>query len=283
MKKLSLLTAHISILLLPLLMLIFAPVAHAQTQAWTGVCVGTKINIVDYNNNTSSADATTVPTIQGLQCLIGNILSVAITGIGLIGFVMFIVGAFFYMLSGGNAKGTETAKNTITYAIIGLVVALSAFIILNLIAAFTGVSSILNFSIPGATSGTPTQQQPAPAARQICAPANCQQVCGAGFVRDPGPACANTALTCCKPDLNSCAKTAGQSCQTSCNSNIETPGVGTCTTGVCCAQKNAADCLSGTGANQICVFGSCDANLNQSPGVGACIGNHAGQTCCMQL
>jgi hypothetical protein len=89
-----------------------------------------------------------VATIQGLQCLIGNVLTVAVTGIGFAGFVMMIVASFHYLLSGGNSKGKETARNTITFAVIGVVVAVSAFIILNLIAAFTGVESILEFVIP---------------------------------------------------------------------------------------------------------------------------------------
>jgi len=64
--------------------------------------------------------------------------------------VMLLVGSFRYLFSGGNSKGTETAKNTITFAVIGLVVALSSFVILNLIAEFTGVKTILEFVIPEA-------------------------------------------------------------------------------------------------------------------------------------
>lgn len=100
-----------------------------------------------------------VATIQGLQCLLGNVLTVAITVIGLAAFVMLIFGAFGYMLSGGNSKGTENARNTITFAIVGIVVALSAFIILNLIANFTGLNgeggslNITRFVIPESGDG----------------------------------------------------------------------------------------------------------------------------------
>ncbi len=112
--------------------------AQAQgPQAWTGVCV--------------EGD---VATIQGFQCLIANIFSVAITVIGLGGFVMMIVGSFYYLTSGGNTKGTDTAKKTLTSAVLGLVVALSAFIILNLIASFTGVSIIKQFRIQTEVEGS---------------------------------------------------------------------------------------------------------------------------------
>lgn len=112
--------------------------AHAQTQEWTGVCVAG-----------SSGD---VPTIQGLECLIANIFTVIITLIGLGGFVMFIIGAFLWMTAGSNPKNIDSAKKTFTYAVLGLVLALSAFIIINLIADFTGVSVIKTFRIP--TSST---------------------------------------------------------------------------------------------------------------------------------
>lgn len=95
-----------------------------------------------------------VATIQGFECLITNVLSVIITVIGLAAFVMLIVSAFRYMLSGGNSKGIETSRNAITFAIVGIVIALSAFAILNLIAGFTGIEEVTQFTIPN--SDTPS-------------------------------------------------------------------------------------------------------------------------------
>ena len=114
---------------------------------WKGDCVENVTKVVD--GQSVNFD---VATIQGLRCMIANVLSVAITGIGLAGFIMLIVGSFRYIASGGNTKGAETAKNTITFAVIGLVVALSSFVILNIIAEFTGVKTILDFVIPEASS-----------------------------------------------------------------------------------------------------------------------------------
>lgn len=122
--------------------LVFAqPVSAQVTQPWTEVCV--------------EGD---VATIQGFQCLVGNILQIGVAGVGLAGFVMMIVGAFRYLLSGGNAKGIDDGKKTMTYAIGGLVVAVSAFFILNIIADFTGVDTILNFTIPA--PGTAAERNP---------------------------------------------------------------------------------------------------------------------------
>lgn len=132
----------ISITVLTFLMaftLVASPV-RAQTGDWSGVCVGSATDL--------GVDASDVATLQGLECLIANIFTVIITVIGLAGFVMFLVGSFRWLVSGGNSKGIDTAKGTMTYAVVGLVVALSSFIVLNLIANFTGVQIITTFSIP---------------------------------------------------------------------------------------------------------------------------------------
>lgn len=129
---------------------VFSPV-YAQTQEWSGVCVGPKDMVV--KGGKTVTDASDVATIQGVQCLLANIFSVIISVIGLAGFVMFIVGSFRYLLSGGNSKGTETAKNTFTFMVIGIIVALSGFILLNLLSKFTGISIITNISIPSSEQG----------------------------------------------------------------------------------------------------------------------------------
>lgn len=88
-----------------------------------------------------------VATIKGIECLAANILGIAISGIGLAAATMLVVGSILYLTSGGVPKGTEAAKKTITYAIIGLVVAISAWIILNFISVFTGNQAILKFGV----------------------------------------------------------------------------------------------------------------------------------------
>lgn len=113
--------------------------AFAQTVSWSGVCVGGAGN--------------DVATIQGLECLIANVFTVIITLIGLAAFVMLIVGSVRWLMSGGNSSALDKARSTMTYAIIGIVVALSAFIVLNLISGFTGVDTIQEFRIPTSDEG----------------------------------------------------------------------------------------------------------------------------------
>lgn len=103
----------------------------AQTSSWTGVCI--------------SKTDTDVATLQGIQCLVANLLSTFLTLVGIAAFIMLIISSFRILFSGGNSQVMEKAKNSVTYAIIGLVVAVGAFVILNLIAEFTGVKTILEF------------------------------------------------------------------------------------------------------------------------------------------
>jgi membrane-bound ClpP family serine protease len=94
------------------------------------------------------------------MCLLANVLSVSLTVIGLAGFVMMIVGSLTWLLSGGSSQNVEKARKTMTFAIIGLVVALSSYMIIHLIAEFTGISILEEFTLPSSetnwTSPTPT-------------------------------------------------------------------------------------------------------------------------------
>ena len=109
---------------------------YAQTTTWLGTdCVGRNVS-----------GAYNVATIQGLECLFSNILSIAITGLGLIMFVLIIVGGFKYLTAGGDPKALESAKGTLTWAIIGLVVAILAWFILQAISNLTGITDLLHFT-----------------------------------------------------------------------------------------------------------------------------------------
>lgn len=64
---------------------------------------------------------------------ISGITNLMITIIGIVSVIMLIIGGFRYVLSGGDQKGTTAAKDTILYAIIGVVVALLSYSIMNFV------------------------------------------------------------------------------------------------------------------------------------------------------
>ena len=95
----------------------------------------------------SDPDNYNVATLRGIECIVGNLLGVAITLVGLGVLVMLIYASFQLLTSGGDPKAAAAAKGTATYAIIGLILALSSWFILSLLAGFTGNPNILEFSI----------------------------------------------------------------------------------------------------------------------------------------
>ena len=53
--------------------------------------------------------------------------------VGVVAVIMLIIGGVKYVISGGDSKKVTDAKNTVLYAIIGLVIAFLAFAIVNFV------------------------------------------------------------------------------------------------------------------------------------------------------
>ena len=62
-----------------------------------------------------------------------NVINWIIGIIGFLAVVMIVVGGFNYTLSQGDAAKVKKAKDTIIYGVVGLVIALLAFAIVNLV------------------------------------------------------------------------------------------------------------------------------------------------------
>lgn len=62
-----------------------------------------------------------------------TITNVLLFLIGAISVIMLIIGGIRYTISGGDSSQVTAAKNTILYAIVGIVVALLAFAIVNFV------------------------------------------------------------------------------------------------------------------------------------------------------
>ncbi len=87
-----------------------------------------------------------VATIQGLEGIFENVVRVALGFAAIALFIMLIVGGFKYITSGGNPKSLESAKKTLTSAILGMILVASAYLILRFIGVFTG-ANVENFRI----------------------------------------------------------------------------------------------------------------------------------------
>jgi len=85
---------------------------------------GAGVNAVD-PGNTAGAD--------GLPEVAKNIINVILYVLGILAVGFIIYGGVKYSMSAGDATKVKSAKDTIMYAIIGLIVAILAFAIVNFV------------------------------------------------------------------------------------------------------------------------------------------------------
>ena len=95
-----------------------------------------------------------VPTLKCLEVVFGNILFMSSALIILVLFIMFVVGAFRYLTSLGNPENLKKAQGTLRYALLGFILFISAYLILNMICFLFlgGIGSkckLFKFEIPG--------------------------------------------------------------------------------------------------------------------------------------
>ena len=65
--------------------------------------------------------------------LVGRVTNALLVIAGAVAVIMIVVGGIRYILSAGNEKGTQAAKSTITNAVVGLIITLLAFAIVNFV------------------------------------------------------------------------------------------------------------------------------------------------------
>lgn len=70
---------------------------------------------------------------NSLYVLIGNVVNLLLTIAGIIAVIMIVIGGIRYTTSAGDAGQTKSARDTIIYAVVGLVVAIMAFAIVNFV------------------------------------------------------------------------------------------------------------------------------------------------------
>lgn len=86
-----------------------------------------------------------VATLDCIPAVVQNVIFAAFIFAGIIALILIIYSGIKFILSGGDAKQVEGARKTLTYAIIGFILILLSFAILNLISTVTGVSCIQLF------------------------------------------------------------------------------------------------------------------------------------------
>lgn len=96
------------------------------------------INVFEPCNTSSTAANSAVCADAGKaqsNDFINTIVNTLLYILGAIAVIMIIVGGIMYVTSGGDAGNVKKAKDTILYSVIGLIVAILAFTIINFVVA----------------------------------------------------------------------------------------------------------------------------------------------------
>lgn len=104
--------------------LMAAPVALVPTA--DVVANSAKTTILDGANKAQTG-------ASDLEGTITDVTNVLLFLIGAVGVIMLVLGGFKYVTSNGNADQIKSAKNTVLYAVIGIVVAILAFAIVRFV------------------------------------------------------------------------------------------------------------------------------------------------------
>lgn len=70
---------------------------------------------------------------RSVQVIIGDAIRVVLGISGSIALLMFLYGGFTWMTAGGSPEKIETAKNTLTWAGLGLAVIFSSYVLVNFV------------------------------------------------------------------------------------------------------------------------------------------------------
>jgi cytochrome bd-type quinol oxidase subunit 2 len=101
--------------------------ATANAQDVTGnLCAGANFSVNDKNCDATGAE-------QSVETIITTVINIFSLVVGFVSVIMIIIGGFKYITSGGNEGSVSGAKNTILFAIVGLVIVALAQVIVQFV------------------------------------------------------------------------------------------------------------------------------------------------------
>ncbi|MEI7620462.1 MAG: pilin [Candidatus Falkowbacteria bacterium] len=100
---------------------------------------------------------------DGVQLMV-NVANWILGIVGSLALLMFVLGGFMFLISGGNAKTVEMGKGILIGAVIGLILVFSSYMIIQFSMSAMGLTWSGNTNLP-----TPAPVAPIPAAQEPCA------------------------------------------------------------------------------------------------------------------
>lgn len=122
-QSIASLLAAVSLVVIP----VAVPVMVSAVSQGTCVAQGSNLDLSQTNCTGNTATSSSTTKINDLVKTVINVFSIIV---GIVSVIMIIVAGLRYITSGGESSNVSGAKNTIIYAIVGLViVALAQFIV----------------------------------------------------------------------------------------------------------------------------------------------------------
>ena len=135
MKKLSIKFVNLAVAL---------PVVALVATAFVGVTPAFAADCDPANGLTNSADCAQgtgqAETLVGDGGVFQTVTNILLFIIGAVAVIMLVIGGIRYTISGGDSNQITAAKNTILYAIIGIVVAIIAYAAVNFVIGSFGAN-----------------------------------------------------------------------------------------------------------------------------------------------
>ena len=83
--------------------------------------------------NTATTSEMKGKSIDGDKGLIKTVVNVLLWAVGILSVIMIIFSGFRYITSAGDASKTKSAQSTLIYSVVGLIVAIMAYAIVNMV------------------------------------------------------------------------------------------------------------------------------------------------------
>jgi len=119
-------------------------------KTWTGAVIGLAIamaaptflktiqTILGGNSNTGGSADSWVSNALSLRDIAVNVLDLLLSIIGIIAMISMIIGGIMYLTAAGDERRIDKGKEIFKYSIIGIIVALSAVVVINEVNALLG-------------------------------------------------------------------------------------------------------------------------------------------------
>ena len=111
-------------------MMSLTDLAVAGTFNYNNVCNNNAASSAVCSSNPSSSSSTQSNT-NPISVQIGNIVKIIVEVAGIVAVVIIIISGIKYAVSAGDANKVNSAKNTLLYAIVGLIVIVATYTIVG--------------------------------------------------------------------------------------------------------------------------------------------------------